>query len=152
MRSPTSPPLHPSQRTLTRKTPSASRPSPTSSARCCPFRGCRFVRFLTREGVFGRGLRVRFLRGIAADFDGRAAAPLAPGGLEFGTSSARIRRTRRAEAGLPSPGGGAPSGRRRARGGGREGGAQHPEVRRRLVREQLRIPVVAQRAVQHHHL
>src|SRR5438105_560755 len=50
---------------LARKTPSATRPRPQSSG-CCSARGrASFVRrFLTRDGLFGRSLLLRFWRGI----------------------------------------------------------------------------------------
>src|SRR5436190_15064179 len=45
--------------------PNAASPRPISSGWWCP-RGFRVVRFLTREGVFGRTLLGRFLRAMGA--------------------------------------------------------------------------------------
>src|SRR6266487_3723488 len=67
--------------TLPRKSPSATSPSPQSSG-CCRLRGrTAGRRFLTRLGVLGRSLLLRFLRGMSARFRRAGAKPFLGGFL-----------------------------------------------------------------------
>src|SRR5262249_36327040 len=88
----TGPPFSPNQSTQARKTPSATSASPTSSKWCGlvadPRAARRRRRFFTRDGVFGRGLAVRFLCAIAA-----TSRP-APGLLPVESTAARGRQDR----------------------------------------------------------